>query len=425
MTETTKKVSEIIFREDLYPRINRDPKLVQKYAENVEMLPAIEINQHNELIDGWHRLTAHKTVKAEEILVTITETKTDIEFLALAIQRNAAHGMQLSEEDKKSMAVRLFNSGTGYDEDKIHTILSVSTRSVRAYLKNIKDNLAEEQNKIIFDMWMACYTQEEIAKKVGLSQPTVVERTKLLSDLERLPKPIKLSALYQDADWQPPIYNIWNFAKKTNEVSHFGNSEQRIVDNLLYTFTQPFDIVVDPFAGGGSTIDVCKTRSRRFYVSDRIPIPAREHEIRLHDIKDGVPPLNKNWSEVSLTYLDPPYWRQAQGKYSKDKEDLANMPLDQFTKTIVGFTNKIMERQSKGAISLLIQPTQWNADNHEWTDHVLDICAGVKQDKFKLFNRVSCPYSTEQCNPQMVNEAKDKKFWLALTRELIVWRYRS
>jgi transcriptional antiterminator len=75
--------------------------------------------------------------------------------------------MQLSEEDKKTMAVRLFNSGQGYDDGAIGKILSVSTRSVRGYLKNIKDNLAEEQNKLIFDMWMACYTQEEIAEKVG------------------------------------------------------------------------------------------------------------------------------------------------------------------------------------------------------------------------------------------------------------------
>jgi site-specific DNA-adenine methylase len=52
---------------------------------------------------------------------------------------------------------------------------------------------------------------------------------------------------------------------------HFGNSEVRWLDNLLYLYTQPFDIVVDPFAGGGSTIDVCKKRFRRYWVSDRKP----------------------------------------------------------------------------------------------------------------------------------------------------------
>ena len=47
-----------------------------------------------------------------------------------------------------------------------------------------------------------------------------------------------------DRDYSPPIYNVWSFAKKSNEVSHFGNSEQRIVDNLLYLYTEPFDIFV-------------------------------------------------------------------------------------------------------------------------------------------------------------------------------------
>ncbi len=49
-------------------------------------------------------------------------------------------------------------------------------------------------------------------------------------------------------DYKPPLYNVWKFAKKTNSTSHFGNSEQRIVDNLLYLYTEPFDIVLDPFA---------------------------------------------------------------------------------------------------------------------------------------------------------------------------------
>ena len=59
------------------------------------------------------------------------------------------------------------------------------------------------------------------------------------------------------------------------------------VDNLLYFYTQPFEIVVDPFAGSGSTIDVCQKRLRRYWVSDRKPIPERAHEIRLWDMTEG------------------------------------------------------------------------------------------------------------------------------------------
>lgn len=51
------KVSDVIFRSDLYPRLETDPVMVQKYADDLSVLPPILVNQHNELVDGWHRWT--------------------------------------------------------------------------------------------------------------------------------------------------------------------------------------------------------------------------------------------------------------------------------------------------------------------------------------------------------------------------------
>ena len=191
---------------------------------------------------------------------------------------------------------------------------------------------------------------------------------------------------------------------------------------MVYLYTEPFDIVVDPFGGGGSSIDVCKKRLRRFWISDRKPIPEREHEIRQLDVVESLPPLNNRWSEVALTYLDPPYWKQAEGKYSKDAADLANMPLEDFNKALSGIVNGIARKQSRGVIALLIQPTQWNAPGHEFTDHVYDMLRLADPKRLKLVNRVSCPYSTEQSTPQMVEYAKERKELLTRTRELIIWK---
>ena len=261
-------------------------------------------------------------------------------------------------------------------------------------------------------------TQDEIAEAVNMKLMTVNDRIKVLKEMEKFPKPYKLSALYQD-DFEIPIYNIWTFNKKTNDVSHPGNSEQTILDRLLYLYTNPFDIVVDPFAGGGATIDVCKKRLRRYWISDRKPIIEREKEIRNLDITNEDIPLNKRWSEVTLTYLDPPYWKQVEGKYSNDPTDLANMTLEDFTNTLVNFVNKIGEKQTHGVIAMLMQPTQWNASERQYTDHVIDIIKGVN---LPVKYRVSVPYSTQQYTPQMVNWAKENKELLVLTRELIIWR---
>ena len=120
-------------------------------------------------------------------------------------------------------------------------------------------------------MYLSGHTQQEIADAVGISQPSVVERSKTLSDLDKCPKPIKIAALFED-DFKAPLYNVWRFTKSSNNVAHFGESEQTIVENLLYLYTAPFDLVVDPFAGGGSTIDICKKRLRPVRDVDRSPV---------------------------------------------------------------------------------------------------------------------------------------------------------
>jgi len=109
--ETLKmKVADVIYREDLYPRIKADPETISKYSDNLDVLPPIEVNQNNELIDGFHRWQAHKKNDINEISVQVTKTSSDAELLTLAIERNSAHGLQLSAEDKKNMAVKIYSA---------------------------------------------------------------------------------------------------------------------------------------------------------------------------------------------------------------------------------------------------------------------------------------------------------------------------
>lgn len=418
------RVSDVVFREDLYPRISGSAETVQKYAEDLDVLPPIEVNQHNELIDGWHRWTAHRKVGAETIKAIVIETKNEAEFLELAIERNAAHGLQLSQSDKRDMARRIYAAAPERerDEKKAHLskILSVSERTVRDWLSRVDKDAKEARNRRIFDMWMASYTQEEIAEAVGVHIDTVNDIYRKMADLPKSEKSMAEHA----ADFDPPIYNIWKQQTKTEGSSHFGNSEVRWVDNLLYLYTQPFDIVVDPFGGGGSTIDICKKRFRRYWVSDRKPIVEREKEIRKHDLTDGLPELPR-WKDVSLVYLDPPYWLQAANQYSEDATDLANMPLEQFNEAlsgvIKGFAAKLKssKRETPAYIAMIIQPTQWKAPERQFTDHVGDMLRVVN---LPVDMRFSVPYESQQCNAQMVDWAKDNKRCLVLTREIVVWK---
>lgn len=418
-------VSDVVYREDLYPRIKTSPETVQKYAEDLTILPPIELNQNRELIDGWHRWTAHRKAGAETVPHITTETSGDAHLLELAIERNAKHGLQLSQSDKRDMARRIYHTTPERDRDakkaQLATLLSVSERTVRDWLSRIDKDAKEARNQRIFDLWMQCWTQEEIAAEVGLhAQDNALRVSGNLADLPKNQKSLAEHA----TDFDVPIFNVWKQQTKTEGSSHFGNSDSRWVDNLLYLYTEPFDVVVDPFAGGGSTLDICRKRFRRCWVSDRKPIVEREKDIRKHDLTEGVPSLPR-WKDVSLVYLDPPYWRQAAGRYSEDADDLANMSLAEFTDTLAGIVSgfaaklKSSAREAPAHIALIIQPTQWKADDRTFTDHVGDMLRSVN---LPVQMRFSVPYESQQCTAQMVEWAKANRRCLVLSREIIVWQ---
>lgn len=421
MTVKTIKVSDVVYREDLYPRIKTDPATVQKYADDLSVLPPVEVNQHNELIDGWHRWTAHKKNELDTIDVIVTPTNSDAHLLELAIEKNATHGLQLSQTDKKEMARRIYHITPDRERtDKkkhLSSILSVSERTIHNWVSRIDKDAKEARNNRIFDKWLACWTNQEIADSEDLTKQAIDLICQEFESLQKFDKSSQAAAEHA-TDFTTPIYNIWKQQTKSEGVNHFGNSEVTLLDNLLYLYTNPFDVVIDPFGGSGSTIDLCQKRLRRYWVSDRKPIVERENEIRQHDLTNGLPPMPW-WKPVKLVYLDPPYWKQAEGQYSDDPEDLSNMSLDDFHDSLEVIINNFVGKLTDAYIALIIQPTQWKALDRKYTDHVAEM---LRRINLSIDMRYSVPYESQQCNAQMVEWAKENKTTLVLTREIIVWR---
>ena len=52
----------------------------------------------------------------------------------------------------------------------------------------------EARNRRIFDLWLACWTQQEIADEVGLSQPQIKELCDSFIDIGKLAKTDKATA---------------------------------------------------------------------------------------------------------------------------------------------------------------------------------------------------------------------------------------
>ncbi|NUO10029.1 MAG: ParB/RepB/Spo0J family partition protein [Candidatus Brocadia sp.] len=413
-------VNKVVFRDDLYPRIEKSTSTVQKYAENLEVLPAIEVNQRHELIDGWHRWTAHKKAEAKNIKAIITHTNSDRELLELAIERNACHGLQLSLEDKRDLARKIYSAAEDKKRDEIKAklvkLLSVSERTMRNWLASIDNDIKERRDKKILNMWLTCHTHEEIADVVGLSRSQVGE---ILTESVKLPKSAETTANHL-VDFEVPLYNVLKIKEKSGSSSLLGNTEPEILDNLLYLYTKPFDVVVDPFAGGGNTIDICKKRFRRYWVSDCTVVPEREHEIRKWDITKGLPPLPR-WQDVTLIYLDSSKWKQSANiPNSNAQVDTTKMPLNDFTENFSEFINSILKKLHPGAvIATLIPPTQWKSSDKLCTDYAAEL---IKKVKLPINMRFQCLYEGQQCAAQMVEWAKANKRPLVISSELIVWQ---
>jgi len=420
MAEKELAIDEVVWREDLYPRFEPVPARIQQYAECIELLPPIEVNQRNELIDGYHRWTAHKKAGLETIKVIVTETKSDIELDRLMAKRNADFGIQLSQDEKKRKATQWFVD-LSVDRHQIAADLAVPYNTVRDWLARKAKDLKAEQQRKAAELWLALYTEKEISEAICVEERTV---NNWVAEPEKMTKFSKFLIFsgYQESDWSQALYSNWKQQNKTNKTSHFGNSEAMFLDYLLYMYTEPFDAVVDPFAGGGSTIDVCRRRLRRYWVSDRIPVPERR-DIRQYDILEGPPPLHKRWSEVKLLYLDPPYWKQAEGQYSDDPQDLANMELDEFHATLVDFIAACADKMHAGArIAMLMQPTQWNApDRHYPIDHADYIKRGLDDAPLRYVRYFQVPYESQQYNAQQVEWAKEHREALEVGRTITLW----
>lgn len=191
---------------------------------------------------------------AAEVRVIVTKTESDAHLLELAIERNATHGLQLSQADKEKMAGRLYGmcvykGQKEREERKAHLtdILSVSVTSIQDWTSRTDRNLKAELRQRAFNLWMSFHTQDQIADEIGYSAAAI---RKLLDTFRTNAESGVCSEIGEDdddpnglgtikfskaeiaarehaTDFTAPLYNIWKQQEKTAGSSHFGNSNVR------------------------------------------------------------------------------------------------------------------------------------------------------------------------------------------------------
>lgn len=99
---------------------------------------------------------------------------------------------------------------------------------------------------------------------------------------------------------------LWDFPKQSYGLTPKGNNKYPgvtpalIIYNLIWRYTDPGDLVVDPMCGSGTTIDVCKEEKRRVIGYDISPV---RPDIIQNDARKI--PLENN--SVDMVFIDSPY----------------------------------------------------------------------------------------------------------------------
>lgn len=414
IAQTKIKTSDVRLVKELYPRLTEDNAAIERYRAAIGLLPSIAIARDGILVDGYHRWQAHIKEGITEIDADNLGDLSDIEILKESMLRNAHHGLQLSAQDKKRDAAKLYAMLEGTPAERyaeISTLLSITLGTAQKYCADARQNELKQQKDTSWDRWLDCYTQQEIADEIGVSREAISDWV----------GNFRTNSKYTMPPESRQHFDVWNFSKADSDSAYFGRMPPQVVENLLWFYTEPGQIVFDPFAGGGTTITISKAMGRRVWSSDIKPstpmLPIHEH-----NILEGWPTDAPKQADFIL--LDPPYWQQAEGKYSNNPQDLGNMSLEDFYTSWANIIKVCASHVApKGHVAYIISPS-FNSDGSV-VDHAIDMLpacwnAGLTHERI-----IIVPYSTQQANGAQVEWAREKNFMLVRNRYLVVLRKRD
>ena len=115
-------------------------------------------------------------------------------------------------------------------------------------------------------------------------------------------------------------YPRQSYGKKPKGSNSFqGVTPAFIIYNLVQRYTKPGDLVVDPMAGSGTTIDVCEEEKRKVIGYDVNPkhLKVKKNDSRRMPLKDET---------VDMVFIDSPYGDNV--KYSNDPRDIGKISAE-------------------------------------------------------------------------------------------------
>ena len=223
------EINSIYVPWDLFPRVVTGvvEDKVKEYADmiesGVEFDPILVWDKGGEywVIDGVHRLEAHKRVGRSTIKAELISCKDEIDCQIKAIQANLKHGLSIKKEEKISL-VQKFYYHRGISVEELSKIFGISEKTIYRWIGDIIRQKKEELKEQALQLRTQGFTQEAVAKMLGVDQATISrwEKERLEEEIEKKQK---------DDHEKNMDYAIFSNEK----IAYFENGSQNAEEDLI------------------------------------------------------------------------------------------------------------------------------------------------------------------------------------------------
>jgi ParB family transcriptional regulator, chromosome partitioning protein len=378
-----------------------------------------------EILSGHRRLACARLLNLPEVPCEVREVRTRAARRLAVLEYNRQRHKTFSQIMREA--------------DALETLYAAEGRRRReANLRQFRDGASGSSTECRNSDARAGRTDERIARTVGLGGKDLYRQARAVwrvastadprarSSLTQLDAGTKtIHAAYKDlrrrdrftAGFRPTPYDVWAFKHdRAFGIPHPGSIPPSIVAHALHYFTAPGALVVDPMAGGGTTLDVCASMGRRCLAYDLHPVRS---DIRKHDVNGGFPP---EASGCDLVFCDPPYHTMLARRYAVD--GAADVPLTAWVDFLRGLAACCQDALRPGGFVALLLATQTEKDlpaGFGYIDHAVLGYNALVGAGFIPQRRISCPMDGAYL-PQHVRRARAEGRMLGQVRDLLVMR---
>lgn len=442
----------------IYPREKPVTLAIRRYVDAIqagEELAPIHVEAGTyRILDGYHRVRAYKECGIEIVnayVVALNGTPA----LLYAASLNTRHGVAMSYSEMKDVARATVEKFPDITNKAIAEMMGIKQHTVTDWVKDLRAAQTAERDMLILRLSLLGWTQEEIGEVAGITRQAIGQllqenaesgKTAFTSTIlslssaghdiaticERtaLPELLVRAVILRDKSDEDRLrdfkigiqpYDVWTFSgcDPLFGAEHPGRIPGQLVAHILYFFTEPGALVLDPMGGSGTTNDVCLAMGRRCYSYD---IDARHErpDIIAHNIyRDGWPERIK---KADLIFWDPPYFRKMDSTTIGDdgyiEDSISKLARDEYLQF---FADALASPQIKKGTRLAFLMSDWD-DNTDKEDGIFiwDYADLLRAAGWRLLRHIQAPLSTQQVHPDIVTRFRQERRLARLERYLLI-----